>query len=159
MRSAVLRAGLAALAVSSTAAGGSSSTGLGVDRGGRQLFSRARGVLRPRRTTAMVGAPGGDEDATVRLSIAGAASARPAAAGIATSSSTMAQSTAQTISPGGSTVDFPPIFVVNLDRNPERWHQVLSECEREGVAAQRLPAVNGKALSQEEVAAGSTWLW
>lgn len=52
----------------------------------------------------------------------------------------------------------PPIFVMNLDRSPQRWARVVEEVEKAGLSVTRLPAVDGKALSFDELRANTTVL-
>jgi len=52
----------------------------------------------------------------------------------------------------------PPIFVLNLDRHPARWEEVMREMARQGLEVNRLSAVDGRALSKQELAVQSTSL-
>ena len=45
------------------------------------------------------------------------------------------------------------MLVVNLERNPERWRHARSEYARAGFAAERLTAVDGRDLSDADIAA------
>jgi glycosyl transferase family 25 len=45
-----------------------------------------------------------------------------------------------------------PVYVINMDANQTRLARVAEELGRAGVAWERLPAVNGRALSAEETA-------
>jgi GR25 family glycosyltransferase involved in LPS biosynthesis len=44
----------------------------------------------------------------------------------------------------------PPTYVINMDRSADRWRAVAAECEREGVRATRLRAVDGSRLSPRD---------
>lgn len=54
--------------------------------------------------------------------------------------------------------DLPPIFVLNLDRSPQRWQGVSQELQRAGVAASRLSAIDGRLLSEAQLAQNVTAL-
>ena len=57
-----------------------------------------------------------------------------------------------------STVIIPPIYVLNLDRSTKRW-ETTSELMRDaGLKVHRLPAVDGRQLSPEELLKESTRL-
>ena len=45
------------------------------------------------------------------------------------------------------------VLVINLDRSPERLAEFRAEASRLGLAFERLPAVDGRSLSEEDVAA------
>jgi len=49
-----------------------------------------------------------------------------------------------------------PVLVVNLDRSPERWDSCQEEFAREHVKVERFPATDGKAMSEQEIAAVAT---
>ena len=44
-----------------------------------------------------------------------------------------------------------PAWCINLERNPERWTAVAQQFAQAGVAIDRLPAVDGRALSRAEL--------
>jgi glycosyl transferase family 25 len=46
-----------------------------------------------------------------------------------------------------------PLLVVNLERNPERWRHARSAYASAGFAVERLPAVDGRELSDADIAA------
>lgn len=50
----------------------------------------------------------------------------------------------------------PPVWVVNLDRSPDRWVTCQEECAREGVKVERFTATDGKAMTPEELAKETT---
>jgi GR25 family glycosyltransferase involved in LPS biosynthesis len=52
---------------------------------------------------------------------------------------------------------FDAVFVINLDRAPDRLKKIDEELRRLGIRYHRIQAVDGKALSPEEVAAATTW--
>jgi hypothetical protein len=54
--------------------------------------------------------------------------------------------------------NIPPIFLLNLDRAPDRWMAAQQEMSKHGIKAHRLPAVDGKALSKKELTMNSTKL-
>lgn len=54
--------------------------------------------------------------------------------------------------------NIPPIFLLNLDRAPDRWIAAQKEMTKHGIKAHRLPAVDGKGLSKKELAMNSTKL-
>lgn len=43
------------------------------------------------------------------------------------------------------------VYVINLDRSPERWHYMESMCAERGIVPQRVSAVDGRALSEEQL--------
>ncbi|MCY3754050.1 MAG: glycosyltransferase family 25 protein [Alphaproteobacteria bacterium] len=43
-----------------------------------------------------------------------------------------------------------PVFVINLDRRPDRWEAMSAQLDRLGIAATRIPAVNGRLLAAQE---------
>lgn len=45
----------------------------------------------------------------------------------------------------------PPIYVVNLDRSPERWASISKEIKKAGLDVIRLAAVDGKTLSDAQL--------
>lgn len=45
-----------------------------------------------------------------------------------------------------------PIFLINLDRAPDRLTWMVDQFDRLGLSFERIPAVDGRALSEEEVA-------
>ena len=53
---------------------------------------------------------------------------------------------------------FPPMFVLNLDRAPNRWKYMETVLEHQGLQAERLPAVDGKNLTDAEMRTHSTKL-
>ena len=51
-----------------------------------------------------------------------------------------------------------PVYVINLDRRPDRWQAISDNLDRIGVAAQRIPAVDAQQLAErqkEEIARGN----
>lgn len=44
----------------------------------------------------------------------------------------------------------PPLFVVNLDRSPERWARISAEAAALGADLRRVPGVDGKAVPRAE---------
>jgi hypothetical protein len=50
----------------------------------------------------------------------------------------------------------PPMFVLNLDRSKERWAMAEQQMENAGLHVERLAAVDGRALSAEELKVQST---
>ena len=52
----------------------------------------------------------------------------------------------------------PPIFVMNLDRSPERWSKASKAMEKAGLQVNRLPAVDGRVMSRQELLKHSTRL-
>lgn len=50
----------------------------------------------------------------------------------------------------------PPMFVVNLDRAADRWAEVSKVMQEAGLDVERLSAVDGKKLTQEELLKEST---
>jgi glycosyl transferase family 25 len=55
-----------------------------------------------------------------------------------------------------SSYSFPPIYVLNLDRAQDRWDETQKEMARVGVEVTRLPAIDGRALSKQELRKEST---
>ena len=53
-------------------------------------------------------------------------------------------------------VEFPSMFVLNLDRAPQRWAHMQILMESLGMQVERLSAVDGKALSDAEMRTHST---
>lgn len=45
-----------------------------------------------------------------------------------------------------------PTYVINMDDNPDRMARAAAELERLGITYQRIPAVNGRSISEEELA-------
>lgn len=45
-----------------------------------------------------------------------------------------------------------PVFVINMDDNPDRMARAAAELDRLDIAYQRVSAVNGRALSEEDLA-------
>lgn len=59
----------------------------------------------------------------------------------------------------------PPIFVLNLDRSPDRWKRVSEEFTKAGLTVNgpqaqviRIPAIDGRALSASELRVETTFL-
>ena len=52
----------------------------------------------------------------------------------------------------------PPIFIVNLDRAVDRWTHVHNQMQKAGLIVNKLSAVDGRALSSEELHRVSTSL-
>ena len=50
----------------------------------------------------------------------------------------------------------PPIFVLNMDRSSQRWENAVLEMKHAGLEVSRLPAVDGRDLSEEELLKEST---
>jgi glycosyl transferase family 25 len=50
----------------------------------------------------------------------------------------------------------PPIFVLNLDRSVDRWKLASEQMSLAGLTVERLPAVDGRQLSKEELRNKST---
>ena len=50
----------------------------------------------------------------------------------------------------------PPIFVMNLKRSQDRWEQAQRQMAGEGLIVERLDAIDGRALSNEELRNQST---
>ena len=46
--------------------------------------------------------------------------------------------------------DLPPIFVINLDRAPDRWEAIVESATRQRLELIRVPAVDGRKLSDAE---------
>ena len=59
---------------------------------------------------------------------------------------------------GAEAFKFPPMFVLNLDRAPDRWKYMLTVLDEQGLSAERLPAVDGKNLTDAEMRTQSTQL-
>ena len=55
-----------------------------------------------------------------------------------------------------SHIKIPPIFVLNLERAPQRWEKAVEEMRRHGLEVNRLEAVDGKKLSIQELSSNST---
>ncbi|GGF60867.1 glycosyltransferase family 25 protein [Alteromonas lipolytica] len=51
------------------------------------------------------------------------------------------------------TCELPPIWLINLDKCADRLVSATEQLQRAGLTAERFSAVNGKALSEEEIAA------
>jgi len=51
---------------------------------------------------------------------------------------------------------FPHMFVLNLDRAPQRWSHMQTVMEEQGLQVERLSAVDGKTLTDAEMLAHST---
>ena len=43
-----------------------------------------------------------------------------------------------------------PVFVINLDRRPDRWEAMSAQLDRLGIGAVRIPAVDGRLLAAQE---------
>ena len=56
----------------------------------------------------------------------------------------------------GDNVEFPPMFVLNLDRASDRWAQVQKQMSEQGLEVERLSAVDGKKLTDAEMQTHST---
>ena len=56
----------------------------------------------------------------------------------------------------GDIVEFPPMFVLNLDRASDRWAQVQKQMSEQGLEVERLSAVDGKKLTDAEMQTHST---
>jgi len=54
------------------------------------------------------------------------------------------------------TFEFPPMFVLNLDRAPDRWAHMQALMEAQGLTAERLSAVDGRTLTDAEMQTHST---
>jgi len=52
---------------------------------------------------------------------------------------------------------FDAVFVINLDRAPDRLKKIDEELRRRGVQYERIVAVDGKALSPKQIRASTTW--
>jgi len=61
------------------------------------------------------------------------------------------------VSQGEGDAALPPIWVVNLDRSPDRWAQTQEELAKQGLQADRFPATDGKAMTDAELEEGATW--
>ncbi len=51
-----------------------------------------------------------------------------------------------------------PVYVINLDRRPDRWQAISENLDRIGVTAQRIPAVDAQELAErqeQEIAHGN----
>ena len=55
-----------------------------------------------------------------------------------------------------SDYELPPIFVLNLDRAPQRWHEAKQELASMNLSATRFPGVDGKKLTPAELEANVT---
>ena len=44
-----------------------------------------------------------------------------------------------------------PVFVINLDRRPDRWEAISADLERMGLKAERVPAVDARTVTDEEL--------
>lgn len=55
-----------------------------------------------------------------------------------------------------NSVKIPPIFVLNLERASQRWEKAVKEMQRHGLEVNRLEAVDGKKLSEQELSSNST---
>ena len=60
------------------------------------------------------------------------------------------------VTPAEETKLIPPIFVLNLDRSQDRWDKTSETMSEAGLDVQRLPAVDGRQLSEEELRKEST---
>ena len=56
------------------------------------------------------------------------------------------------------TAVIPPIFVLNLERAPQRWEKASKEMRSHGLEVVRLEAVDGKKLTAEELSSNITKL-
>ena len=61
-------------------------------------------------------------------------------------------------SSGGTGVEFPPMFVLNLPRSTERWSAAKQQMDEAGLTVQRFDAIDGRELSKEELRKVSTSL-
>ena len=49
-----------------------------------------------------------------------------------------------------------PIYVINLDRRPDRWRSILDNLNRIGLTVHRISAIDGLTLTQQASAKMST---
>jgi len=56
----------------------------------------------------------------------------------------------------GDTLEFPPIFVMNLRRSTERWTSAKKQMDDAGLQVNRFDAIDGRALSRAELQKVST---
>ena len=52
----------------------------------------------------------------------------------------------------------PPIFILNLDRSPDRWQRVSDELNKANVIFHRFPAVDGRAIPANELMNATTFM-
>ena len=43
-----------------------------------------------------------------------------------------------------------PVFVINLDRRPDRWKAMSAQLDRLGIPAERIPAVDAEELDTKD---------
>lgn len=48
-------------------------------------------------------------------------------------------------------MSMPPVFVINLDKSTERMAKISERLNQLGISYERIPAVYGADLSQEEI--------